>query len=98
MNTGEHFAHQVRQAREARGLSARTLAARCGKTQGWVTLLEGVHRETKVEDAVLIARKLGVPPLSLIDPGTPCGHCQGLPRPGWMCLECGKRTELGRAT
>ena len=92
MNAGEHFARQVRQARKARGLTTRTLAAMCGRSQGWVTLIEGEKRETRVEDAVLIARKLGVPPLSLIDPGTPCDHCQGLPPAGYRCLTCGAQT------
>ena len=89
---GEHFGRQVRQAREARGLTARALAAMCGRTQGWVTLLEGVHRETRVEDADALARALGVPLLSLLDPGVPCEHCQGLPPAGYRCLTCGTQT------
>jgi len=92
---GEHFARQVRQVRKARGLSSHTLAAMCGKTQGWVVLIEGQKRETKVEHADLLARVLGVPLLPLIDPGTRCGHCQGWPPAGYLCLTCGTQTPQG---
>jgi transcriptional regulator with XRE-family HTH domain len=91
---GEHFARQVRQARKARGLSSYTLATRCGKTQGWVVLIEGVKRETRVEDADLIARVLGVPLLPMIDPGALCGTCRGWPPAGFRCLTCTAQTPL----
>ena len=95
ITAGEFFGQQVRNARKARGLSAHTLAAMCGRSQGWVVLIEGQKRETKVEHADLLARKLGVPLLSLIDPEVPCGTCQGWPPAGFRCLTCGTQTPQG---
>jgi len=92
---GEFFGQQVRKARKARGLSSHALATMCGRSPGWVVLIEGVKRDTRIEDAVMIARVLGVPLLSLICPDTPCGNCQGLPPAGFRCLTCGTQTPQG---
>ncbi len=62
-----HLAHELRHAREARGLTRRELAKRCGLSTETIKKLESGHGfHPRLETMVRLADGLGVPLLDLV--------------------------------
>lgn len=85
----------VRRVREVRGMSMRDLAAAL-KEADWpiyasgIGRLENGGRRIDVDDLVMIAKALDVPPIDLLEPWE-CDVCHGQPPAGFACETCGAR-------
>lgn len=66
MNTNEQIAARLKQAREQKGLSQKTLADMCGWVQSRIGNYESASRSIGIDDAVTIAHALKIPPAELI--------------------------------
>lgn len=66
MNTNEQIAARLKQAREQRGISQKTLAELCGWAQSRVGNYESASRTIGIDDAVALAKALKMSPSELI--------------------------------
>jgi len=67
MDAREQFARNLRQRREALGLSQEELGDRCDLHRTEVSLLERARRDPRLNTLVKLARALGVTPAALLD-------------------------------
>lgn len=62
----EQIAGRLKAARERKGISQKTLADRCGWAQSRIGNYESGARTIGLDDAVTMARELGIPPVELV--------------------------------
>jgi transcriptional regulator with XRE-family HTH domain len=82
------FGHRLRAEREAQGLTLRQLGAKSGVNATTVLRAEQGH-DVALSIAVALASALGMPLAALLAEPV-CARCDGSPRPGFMCLACGR--------
>lgn len=83
------LAGNLRRIREQRGLSQVALGEIAGCTGPWVSHIECGRREVPMTAVIQIAEALKVSPRALLLPPD-CAECGDLPRPGFLCIACGK--------
>lgn len=66
MNMNEQIASRLKAAREKKGISQKVLADRCGWAQSRIGNYESGARTIGLDDAVAMARELGIPAVELI--------------------------------
>ncbi|MCS2154742.1 helix-turn-helix domain-containing protein [Scandinavium goeteborgense] len=66
MNMNEQIASRLKAAREKKGISQKVLADRCGWAQSRVGNYESGARAIGLDDAVSMARELGISPVELV--------------------------------
>ncbi|WP_288454681.1 helix-turn-helix domain-containing protein [uncultured Enterobacter sp.] len=66
MNTNERIAARLKQAREQKGLSQKTLAELCGWAQSRIGNYESASRAIGIDDAIALAKALRIPPAELV--------------------------------
>jgi transcriptional regulator with XRE-family HTH domain len=108
---GEQVARRIRFYRRAKEWSVERLAAECAllgaseltKASLWNIERRATstkrQRRVAVEELLVIAQALGVPPLMLASTpvGGRCGRCSGAPPPGFSCNTCGRTTNVARS-
>ncbi|MGE0970809.1 helix-turn-helix domain-containing protein [Klebsiella sp. WOUb02] len=62
----EKIAYRLKEAREMRGISQKTLAEMCGWTQSRIGNYESGIRSIGAKDAITLSEHLGLPPAELI--------------------------------
>lgn len=67
MTEREQFAKNLRDSREALGLSQDALAARCGLHRTEISLLERSQRSPRLETIAILSRALRVPAAHLLN-------------------------------
>ncbi|MDK9585450.1 helix-turn-helix domain-containing protein [Lelliottia wanjuensis] len=72
----EQIAGRLKAAREKKGISQKVLADRCGWAQSRIGNYESGARTIGLDDAVAMAKELGIPPVELVFGG----EAQGLRR------------------
>ena len=85
------FGMRVREARTARGWSARELARKTELSPSTITRIEAAHA-TFLAYAVAVAEALGVPLAALLEPVS-CARCLDHPPAGFTCRSCGSEGE-----
>lgn len=101
------MAGRIRFYRRARELTVQGLARECAR-QGMPELTEASlwnierratsstrrHRRVSVEELLVLARALQVPPLVLVSAPSAarCGRCSNQPPSGFTCNTCGRAT------
>lgn len=103
---GDRVAGRIRFYRRARELTVQGLARECERL-GMPELTEASlwnierratsprkHRRVSVEELLLLARALRVPPLVLVSAplAARCGKCSNQPPPGFTCNTCNRAT------
>lgn len=66
MNMNEQIAVRLKAAREKKGISQKALADRCGWAQSRIGNYESGARAIGLDDAVVMAKELGIPPVELV--------------------------------
>jgi transcriptional regulator with XRE-family HTH domain len=101
---GERVAGRIRFYRKGKGWSVEALSAECARrgapqlTQAALWNIERRattgrrQRPVAVEELLVLAEALGVPPLLLVaaPPSTRCRWCSNLPPAGFTCNACGR--------
>lgn len=62
----EQIASRLKAAREKKGISQKTLADRCGWAQSRIGNYESGARAIGLDDAVIMAKELGIPAVELV--------------------------------